>query len=121
MWPLVLGPLLLAFGTAVLMPRLWRAWTRPEPEALPPASPRRPTLPPSMGGVTMAEASRALARPAVAPDVVLRSRGRGLEMRLRDQGRYDEACMVDRAIPSRADLLALLREHGVSTSPEPQS
>jgi hypothetical protein len=32
-WLLVLGPLLMAFGTALLAPGLWRAWTRPEPEA----------------------------------------------------------------------------------------
>ena len=111
-WLLVAGPLLMAFGTALLAPGLWKAWTRPQPEALPPA-PRHPT---------MAEASRALARPSVAPDVVLCSRGRGQENRLRDQGRYDEARVIDNAIDpfTRSDLLALLREHGVSTSPDPQ-
>lgn len=89
-WLLVAGPLLMAFGTALLAPGLWRAWTK------------------------------APAQPPIAPAVVLRSRSRGLATRLRDQGRHTEANLFDTPAPSLTDLLALLREHGVSTSPDPQ-
>lgn len=101
-WLLAAVSLALAFGTAILAPGLWRAWTQREPESLPPA-PQRTTQPPALGGITMAEAARALqARPEIACDVVLVSRAMGLKTRLRCEGRYAEADVLIDAMKNRS-------------------
>jgi hypothetical protein len=104
---------------------------RRQPWALPEAvEPSARTMPPGM--VTMAEAAAALqGRSSVASDVVLFNRASALANRLGHAGQTTQALLVARTcrlrgmdggdvaphLVYRADLLALLREHGVSTSP----
>lgn len=107
---MVVVPLLVAWAIRLAVMQ-WRPW-----EALE-SAPRRVAL-----------------QPAIASDTVLYDRGCALAYRLAHDGRISQARLVAAALRLRGmdgvadspflvyrtEVLALLREHGVSTSPDPQ-